>query len=908
MAEFDARSIRGKAAGSNDLADLPAIGERNALAVMGPGHPLDSEESRDELRKLMQWYFYERDRQSANRLEMATDHDFYDNLQWDEADAAVLADRGQMPLVYNEVAPMCDWIIGTERRNRVDWKVLPRTEDDVDSADTKTNVLKYVSDINRVPFTRSRAFADAIKGGVGWIDDGACDDPTKDIIYSRYEDWRNVLWDSSSNELDLSDARYVFRWRWVDEDIACLMFPDRADVIRKSVNDWSYHVDPQQDEDTWTTPHDQSNSQAARSGSQYAVASGYVVDSTRKRVKLIECQYTKPARVKVVSSGPFKGAYFNPEDQAMATALGAHGGSIIDKMAMRQHVAVFTDSDMLGLGVSIYRHNRFSLTPIWCYRRSRDRQPYGAIRRVRDIQKDLNKRASKALWLLNTNQIIADEGAVDDIEVAREEAQMPDGYIATKAGKKFEIKRDTDAATGQLQIMAMDAQSIQKSAGVNQENMGRQSNAVSGEAIKARQMQGAVSTTEPFDNLRLTVQVQGEKQLSLVEQFYTEEKVIRLTGAKGALNWVHINQPEQQPDGSIRYINDITASMADFVVSEQDYAGTLRQVLFDSLNQMAQRLPPEVSMRLLTIAMDFSDLPNKDEIAGAIRKLTGEQDPSKKLTPEEQQQQQQAMQQQEQAMQVQQAMTQGALEEQAAKVRQLNAQAANLEAQAQQLATSGQGGDGAGQVQYQIENAVRAVQEQAANQIEDLTRKLAAAQSDNTHKVLAVNKDADTKMALGRINAAATVQVAEIAKNAEKSLEPILKRMDDIARSIDELRNDTADTVDEVHKVVDDKVKKVAESIPPAPKEAPAPAPVAAAPVAPAAPAAPAHPPVVVNVQPPAPPMEMPKPPKNVSVVFKYDAAGDVAGATVKRDDGSTTDVALNRPPAIAMPTNKKDK
>ena len=26
-------------------------------------------------------------------------------------------------------------------------------------------------------------------------------------------------------ELDLSDARYIFRWRWVDEDVALAMFP-----------------------------------------------------------------------------------------------------------------------------------------------------------------------------------------------------------------------------------------------------------------------------------------------------------------------------------------------------------------------------------------------------------------------------------------------------------------------------------------------------------------------------------------------------------------------------------------------------------------------------------------------------------------------------------------------------------
>ena len=67
-----------------------------------------------------------------------------------------------------------------------------------------------------------------------------------------------------------------------------------------------------------------------------------------------------------------------------------------------------------------------------------------------------------------------------------------------------------------------------------------------------------------------------------------------------------------QADGSTRYLNDITASAADFVVSEQDYNGTLRQVMFEQLSAMSQRLPLEVALRFLRIAMEFSDLPNKE--------------------------------------------------------------------------------------------------------------------------------------------------------------------------------------------------------------------------------------------------------------------------------------------------------
>lgn len=766
-------------------SDHQAPGDREVFTGADTGrelsttneHTLDSQKSRELLSRLLSWYFAEREKQSANRLEMAIDADFYDNIQWNPEDQAEVESRGQMALVYNEVAPMVDWLIGTERRQRADWKVLPRTEDDVQAADIKTKVLKYVSDVNRVVFNRSQAFSQAVKAGIGWLDDGVRDDPTQDVIYSKSEDWRNVLWDSSGYDLALSDSRYLFRWRWVDEDIAVMMFPDRAEAIRRAAQDSAYTNDSTWDEDAWRT----GGSSGSRSGQLYAAGTGIATDQERRRIKLIECQFREPVKTKIVGSGPLKGAFFDERDGALVNALRVRGGTIVDKMMMRMHVAVFTEASLLSVGPSIFRHNSFSLTPVWCYRRDSDRLPYGAIRRVRGVQQDLNKRASKALFMLNTNQIIADDDATDDWEKLRDEADRPDGVITKKPGSDLQIRRDTDAATGQIQMMTLAGQSIQKSAGVAQENMGRQTNAVSGEAIKARQIQGSVVTTEPFDNLRLATQVQGEKQLSIAEQFYTEEKVIRLTGTRGALDWVRINQPEQQPDGSVRYLNDITESMADFVVQEQDYAGTLRAVMFEGLNNLATRLPPEIALRIMTVALEFSDFPNKDEIAEQFRKITGERDPNKEMTPEEMQQQEQQLAQQSEALQMQRETAMQALEEQRAKVRHINAQASKLESES----------GGAGAMPPEMEQAMRRVQEQAATQIDALSQQLAKAQSDLANRTIALNREADNKLELARIDADARIRVAEIQKVSDKVIARLQEQIQKISEAMGE-RSDKA--------------------------------------------------------------------------------------------------------------------
>jgi hypothetical protein len=863
MAKFEQRARRANAGpGDRDLA-TPAAVRHNELSTTS-AHPLDSREALEEHRRLLRWYWWERDKQAENRLQMAIDHDFYDSIQWDDDDKAIVEARGQMALVFNEVGPLVDWLIGTERRNRVDWTVLPRTEDDVQAADVKTKVLKYVSDVNRVPFARSRAFADAVKGGLGWIDDGVRDDPTQDVLYSRYEDWRNVLHDSAAQEYDLSDGRYLFRWRWVDEDVACLMFPDRKDRIATAVESHAYHWDPTAEEDDWLASSDPTG-RMPRSGAIYPMSSAYAENAQRRRVKLIEAQYRKPEKVKIVGSGPLRGAFFDQRDSGLVNALNRHGGTIIDKVMMRVHGAVFTESDMLAMGPSIFRHNRFSLTPVWCYRRSRDRAPYGVIRRVRDIQLDLNKRASKAQWLMNSNQVIMDEGAVDDPEEAFDEAQRPDSRIVKRPGKEFRIERANDAAQGQLQLMQANSQLIQRLAGVADENLGRQTNAVSGEAIRARQLQGSVVATEPFDNLRLAVQVQGEKQLSLVEQWYTEEKVIRLTGAKGRIEWVRVNVPEPQPDGSVRYLNDITASMADFVVAEQDYAGTLRQVMFDSLSQLSQRLPPEVALRLLTMAFEFSDLPNKDEIADEIRRLTGDRDPNKQMTPEEQQAAQQQAQQQAESMELQRQSAITALQEQQAKVREINARAAELEANAAAVAMGG-GGDG-GQGALEVERALNSIREQAADEIDKLSRELAQARMQATEKLTGIRKEADTKAEIARIEAASRERVAEIQAASDEKLDALNRRIEDLVGRLQE-----------VDRKAQESAKKAAEEAKAIAQAAPAPEPAPAA--APAAATAPAPTPVNVVVQPAAPIAEV--------------TLGDGV-ATVKREDGTVSTVRVKR-------------
>ena len=159
-------------------------------------------EQRHEQR--MSWLIDEAYRQADNRRVMSLCEAMYDNAQWDRDEAKVLDERGQRAVVYNEIAPTIDFLIGTERRARVDFTVSAEDDDDASEQDAqvKTKLLKFLEAENATGFERSLAAKDAFRAGLGCLYVGVRGDKTGPTVISERVNWRNVLYDSRSEKLD----------------------------------------------------------------------------------------------------------------------------------------------------------------------------------------------------------------------------------------------------------------------------------------------------------------------------------------------------------------------------------------------------------------------------------------------------------------------------------------------------------------------------------------------------------------------------------------------------------------------------------------------------------------------------------------------------------------------------------
>lgn len=578
---------------------------------------LDQPKAVETFHRLLDHYTRELDRQEDNRQEQATDEDFYDNIQWDPGDAQAVRDRGQVPIVFNVISTAVNWVLGTEKRSRSDFHILPRRKEDAKPAERKSQILKYLSDCNRTPFHKSRAFADATKVGIGWLEDCVEEEDGGEPIVSRWENWRNMLWDSAAQQLDLQDARYIFRSKWTDLDIAQAIFKERAGVLELAARDAEplSHSGWYGDE-----AMDHAELEMERTGSSSRMVNRF----QRQRVRIIEGWFKVPEAVDRVKGGMFGGELFDPHSRGHQASIESGDSEVIHKTSMRVYVALFTVSGLLWLGKSPYRHNRYPFTPIWGNRRGRDGLPYGLIRGLRDINADINKRASKAQFLLSTNRTIIESDAVDDHDETADEVARPDAYIVVRSGKLASIKLDggRELAEAELEVMAHDIAMIQQASGVTDENQGRKTNATSGIAIERRQNQGQLATAHYFDNLRFANQVQGEKQLSLVEQFMTEQKEFRITNMRGKPDYITVNDglPE----------NDIARCKADFVITEADWRSTMREAQADELMDLMVKLAPvnpQLVMVMLDLVIESTDVHNREEIVRRVRELSGMADP-----------------------------------------------------------------------------------------------------------------------------------------------------------------------------------------------------------------------------------------------------------------------------------------
>ncbi len=284
--------------------------------------------------------------------------------------------------------------------------------------------------------------------------------------------------------------------------------------------------------------------------------------------------------------------------------------------------------------------------------------------------------------------------------------------------------------TALIQAASMASAEMDGALGLFPDNVGEQSNAQSGRAIRARQTQGAMATFNYPDNMAKFVRRIHEILLDLAPKIIDTQRTIRILGKDGAEKYLTINQRDPMT-GEV--VNDLSAGKYDLVVTQGPNYATQRQEAAEFYTNVMQTNPiiGQVAGDLIMKAQDY---PYAQEIGDRLRAmlppqiqqmLGGDKAQDPQVVAAMQQVAEQAALVQQQAQVVQQAAAEAEAEKADATKAKSDVQvaAANLKVQQAQLQT-----EVANFQALVAQTEAKFAQQQAAKAGEDSTQKVAAEQ------------------------------------------------------------------------------------------------------------------------------------------------------------------------------------
>lgn len=582
---------------------------------------------------------------------------YYDGDQLAPEVVAKLRERGQPLTQHNLIAPTIDGVLGMEAKTRTDLMVIaddPNEEMEVmaEAVNAEFADACRLSGLNKA---RSDAYAEQIKAGLSWVEVRRNDDPFANKFKVSTVHRNEVYWDWFSREADLSDCRWLMRKRWLDVDEVKGTFPDKAQIIDYSLNEWKGFVD------TSLAEGQESDLISAYEEYQsWSRESTEWVTSNRKRVLLQVIYYRTFQRLPILQLSNGRVVEYDKNNVMHAVAVAT--GRVQITMA---RVSRIRESWFVGPHFIIDRpctapQGMFPLIPFWGYRKDKTGAPYGLACRAIPAQDEVNFRRIKLTWLLQAKRVIKDADATNmtDKQLA-EEIERPDGVInlnpnranKTTAADALNIQQDFQVAQQQFQVMQESMKLIQDGLGVYSAFLGQDSNAASGVAISNLVEQGATTLAEINDNYQFACQQVGQLLLCYLLEELTKRRnypVVINRDDPRKRKEVVLNAEEEV--GGMN--NDISRLRAHIALAPIQQTPAYKSQLAQRLSEVIVGLPPQIQVSVLDMWVELLDLPNKQQFIERIRGALGTPKSPDEMTPEEQQaaQQEQQLQQQQQEL------------------------------------------------------------------------------------------------------------------------------------------------------------------------------------------------------------------------------------------------------------------
>lgn len=585
------------------------------------------------------------------------DFEFAVGKQWKDEDKKVLEDAGVPALTINKIQPNLFLISGFQRQNRSDWIAFPEGDEDNLEAEIVTHLLKNAVKTCEGEYIVSEQFEDGVICGEGWVEpyiDYTSDLINGDLVLNK-DNPLMIFPDPDGNKYDLSDCEFVVKVSpRLSKDQVTKLFPDKESVI-EGIQDGSLEFSVGDSGDTkQTIDYPMTGDQGDKTD----------FSATEKNYDLIEYYYKKYVPKYIIadkSVGQLKEAKDKQEaddyvKQANENAIGLaqqqsqQGGqpldasqSLVVAKVLKRIVPEIWVSAMIGKTIideyisPFYpKWKSYPFFPFFAHRittplsKAREYMTQGIVRSLKDPQRELNKRRSQELRLLNSTANsgwLVEENTWKDKSVVEKYGSTPGVSLEFKTGKnKPERITPSPLSQGHAQLAAENGQDMKEISGINADLLAMQDKGsdASGRAIHLRQQQGIIMLQRILDNFSRTQKMIGKFILSQLSELYTVETAMKVMGDA----WIKDNfsvpvmspvpspvdgqpVPQMGPDGQMvtqvdtksamnvfqMVLNGVDEGKYNVVIDETNNSPTVKMANYSMLLDMASKgvpVPPDV--------------------------------------------------------------------------------------------------------------------------------------------------------------------------------------------------------------------------------------------------------------------------------------------------------------------------
>lgn len=537
---------------------------------------------------------------------------FYRGEQWSPEDVAKLQKVQRPYLTINKIKPTIKNVKGEQIRNRAETAFRPRSAGLTEVASALTKVFKQIADNNQLNWRRSQMFDDGIITSRGFLDVriDKTDNQGGEVRITNPNP-KNVVIDPDADEYDPDSWSDVVVTKWFTaDDISVLFSKDDAEELRNRDSFFPYGYDAI---DTFRD----------RFGDRRSAfySSDYDQSNVERTIRVIDRQYRVLDKQKFFverETGDMRAIPADFDRDRIAWFTDTFGFAITSQLVRRIRWTAVADNVVLHDDWSPYDH--FTIVPY--FPDFRYGRTLGMVEDLISPQENLNKVRSQELHVVNSSANggwKVKTGTLTNMTLEElEEKGAQTGLVVEVSDMDGAEKiQPNNTPQGLDRISYKSEEDIKTISGVSDSMQGFDREDVAAKAIQAKQQSGQMNLVSVLDNLNRTDTILARNILCLIQGFYTEERLIAITGSSTTQEPEFLTVNQVTPEGTI--VNDLTMGEYDVVVTSVPYRDTSEDSQFEqalALREAGVAIPD-------TVLVKNSRLDNKNEI---IKEMTGNQD------------------------------------------------------------------------------------------------------------------------------------------------------------------------------------------------------------------------------------------------------------------------------------------